>query len=257
MWFIPVLWIGWIPLAHALARNPREEPAAGLTLLFLRFYARWFHRLTVLGRDNVPRSMHPGPLIVVCNHTAGLDPVVVQAAVPFEIRWMMARDMMPRALDMVWKFTGVIPVNRAGADMTAARQALRYLSEGGGGGDRESSGGAGAARGGGGVIGIFPEGGIERPARTILPFQPGVGLLIHKSRAPVLQVIIDGTPQTPTAWGSLFQRSTRVVTVRFLPIRRYEQSGLGAAEIARDLRDRLIAETGWPAVDERTEQTQR
>lgn len=244
---LALLWLLWALIAHLLTRNPRREPAAGLTLAFLRCYARWFHRMRVAGREHIPTSLHPGPLIVVCNHTAGVDPVLVQAAVPFEIRWMMARDMMPPALAGLWAFTGVIPVNRAGADMTAARQALRYLAEG----DPHTT------RGHPGVIGIYPEGGIERPARTILPFQPGVGLLIHKSKAPVLQVIIDGTPQTPTAWGSLFQRSTRAVSLRFLPVKDYGPTGLSAAAIAEDLRDRLISETGWPATDTRSPETQR
>jgi 1-acyl-sn-glycerol-3-phosphate acyltransferase len=241
-----LLWLLWALIAYVLTRNPRNEPVAGLTLAFLRFYALWFHRLSIRGGEHIPRSLHPGPLIVVCNHTAGVDPVLVQGAVRFEIRWMMARDMMPAFLAGLWKFTGVIPVNRAGADMTAARQALRYLAHG----DPDNT------QGHPGVIGIFPEGGIERPARTVLPFQPGVGLLIHKSKAPVLQVIIDGTPQTPTAWGSLFQRSTRVVSLRFLPIKHYRDSGLSAAAIADDLRARLITETGWPAVNTRSPETQ-
>jgi 1-acyl-sn-glycerol-3-phosphate acyltransferase len=243
---LPFLWLAWAAISHALSHNPRNEPAAGLTLAFMRGYARWFHRMRITGHEHIPASMHAGPLIVVCNHTAGVDPVLVQAAVPFEIRWMMARDMMPRWLSGLWAFTGVIPVNRAGADMTAARQALRYLAEG----DPDTT------EGRPGTIGIYPEGGIERPARTVLPFQPGVGLLIHKSKAPVLQVIIDGTPQTPTAWGSLFQRSTRAITLRFLPMKDYHSTGLAAAAIAADLRDRLIAETGWPATDTRGPQTQ-
>lgn len=160
---------------------------------------------------------------------------------------MMARDMMPGALADLWAFTGVIPVNRAGADTTAARQALRYLADG----DPPTIG----ARPG--VIGIFPEGGIERPARTVLPFQPGVGLLIHKSKAPVLQVIIEGTAQTPTAWGSLVTRPPRPVSLTFLPIKDYRDSGLSAAAIAEDLRARLIAATGWPATDVRSAETQR
>jgi 1-acyl-sn-glycerol-3-phosphate acyltransferase len=246
LWVV-ILWAVWAPIAHALSRNPRGEPAAGLTMAFIRLYARWFHRLEVRGGEHLPGSLHPGPLIVVCNHTAGVDPLLVQAAARFEIRWMMARDMMPRMLEGLWRFTGVIPVNRSGGDTTAARQALRYLAEG----DAETTGGRP------GVIGIFPEGGIERPARVVLPFQPGVGLLIHRSKAPVLQCVIDGTPQTPTAWGSLFQRSTRVVTVEFLPVRDYRDSGLSAAEIAVDLRARLIAHTGWGAAVERTAETQR
>lgn len=238
VWLIALAWLVWIPVSHGLARNPRGEPAAGLTLILLRLYARCFHRVKVLGGEHVPASMHPGALIVVCNHTAGVDPVLVQAMVAFEVRWMMARDMMPRALGWLWEFAGVIAVNRAGADMTAARQALRYLAEGG-------------------VIGIFPEGGIERPARRVLPFQPGVGLLIHKSGAPVLQAIIDGTAQTETAWGSLVRRSRPGASLRFLPVRDYRAAKLGAGEIARDLRQRLIAETGWEATEERGEQTQR
>lgn len=243
---IILIWLAWAALLHVLANNPRGggEPLAGLTLIAIRWYARWFHRMRVIGGEHVPRGMHPGPLIVVGNHTAGLDPLLVQAAVPFEVRWMMARDMMPAWLQPLWAFTAVIPVNRGGADMTAARQALRYLAEG----DEWTPRG---------VIGIFPEGGIERPARVILPFQAGVGLLIHKSGAPVLQVIIDGTPQTPTAWGSLFQRSTRVVTLRFLPVKDYRGSGLGAAAIAEDLRERLRVETGWSVTGERSGETQR
>jgi len=237
-----ILWVLIAAAAQALTRNPRCEPVAGLTLLFIRAYARWFHRLRVVNLEHVPASMQAGPLIVVCNHTAGVDPLLVQAAARFEIRWMMARDMQPRFLGWLWDFTGVIPVNRAGADMTAARQALRYLAHG--------------ENGCGGVIGIFPEGGIERPARVVLPFQPGVGLLIHKSGAPVLQAIIDGTPQTPTAWGSLFQRSTRVVSVTFLPVKDYRQTGLGAAAIAIDLRERLVSHTGWATASVRTRQTQ-
>ncbi|MFN7022369.1 MAG: lysophospholipid acyltransferase family protein [Phycisphaerales bacterium] len=234
-------WLLWAALAHALVRNPRREPLAGLTLIFLRLYARLFHRLRIDGRENIPRAMHPGPLVVVANHTAGVDPVLVQAAVPFEIRWMMGRDMMPARLDELWAFTGVIPVNRNGADTTAARSAMRHLADGG-------------------VIGIYPEGGIERPPRTVLPFQPGVGLLIKRSGAPVLQVIIDGTPNTPTAWGSLFRRSSRGARLRFLPLRDYrapDLAHLSAAEIAEDLRDRLIRETCWPHTRQRSAETQR
>lgn len=48
-----------------------------------------------------------------------------------------------------------------------------------------------------------------------MTFAPGVGLLIDKSSATVLQVVIRGTPRATTAWGSLlrFSRSR----VRFLP----------------------------------------
>ena len=65
---------------------------------------------------------------------------------------------------------------------------------------------------GGGVLGIFPEGGLERPARTILPFQAGVGLIIRRTEAPVLPVVVSGTPIADQAWTSLVRFSSSVVT---------------------------------------------
>jgi hypothetical protein len=81
----------------------------------------------------------------VANHTAGVDPVLIQAVAPFEIRFLMARDMQPRVLRELWEWTGVIAVNRDGPDSRAAREAIRWLREGG-------------LDGTGGVIGTFTGG---------------------------------------------------------------------------------------------------
>jgi 1-acyl-sn-glycerol-3-phosphate acyltransferase len=230
-------------LARWLEDNPRGDAPAGLAMLVMRLYSLIFHRLRIIGRDNVPRpepgSHDPGPLIVVANHTAGVDPILIQSALDFEVRFMMARDMQAPSLRSLWEFTGVIGVNREGADAKAAREAIRWLREGG-------------RDGKGGVVGIFPEGGIERPPHRILPFAPGIGLLVHKSGARVLPVIIDGTPHTPTAWGSLYTRppSGRRATLTFLPAIDYTQTKLKAAEIAADLRRKFIEATGWAANDE-------
>lgn len=223
--------------------NPREEPMAGFAYLFMRVYSRVVHRLRVEGRENIPagaggRRGH-GPVVLVANHTAGVDPVLIQAAVPFEVRFLMARDMQPAALRELWEWVGVIPVNRDGPDAKAARAAIRWLKEGG-------------LDGTGGVIGIFPEGGIERPRHRVLPFLAGIGLLVLKGRARVLPVVIDGTPYTATAWGSLVRRSRS--RVRFLPMIDYAAEGVGAAEIADDLRRRIMDATGWPG-NEQPERT--
>jgi 1-acyl-sn-glycerol-3-phosphate acyltransferase len=228
--------------------NPREEPFAGFAYLFMRVYSRLVHRLRVEGRENIPGGRQSGgrrghgPVVLVANHTAGVDPVLIQAAVPFEVRFLMARDMQPAALRELWEWVGVIPVNRDGPDAKAARAAIRWLKEGG-------------LDGGGGVIGIFPEGGIERPRRRVLPFLAGIGLLVLKGKARVLPVVIDGTPYTATAWGSLVRRSRS--RVRFLPMIDYAAEGVGAAEIAADLRRRFVEATGWETNDApEREQTQ-
>lgn len=216
--------VGW--LARLLMENPLGDVAGGLLWPVVRSYSRRVHRLRVYGRARVPRDRRPGPLVVVANHTAGVDPVLVQAACPFHIRWMMAEDMRLPWLNWFWTWMGVIFVDREGREGAAAREAVRHLNEGG-------------------VIGIFPEGGIERPPRQVLPFNPGVGVLVRRTNATVLPIVIDGTPQADPAWSSLWRPSESTLTV--LPPVRYEGKRMKPDEIAEDLRRRFMAATGWPA----------
>lgn len=247
-------WLLWAAFVHALARiTPREDDDgrpdlwAGLAMLLIVLYARVIQRLRIEGREHAPKGRRVGPLVVVANHSAGVDPLLVQAALPFEVRWMMARDMQHDALAWLWEFTGVIGVTRLdaaesggaaggagggrrGSDSTAAREAIRHLKAGG-------------------VIGVFPEGRIVGRGR-VGEFMPGVGLLVSRTGAMALQVIIDGTAESKSAWGSLLSPPPppdRSARVRFLPLRDYGDTG--AAEIAADMRARLIAETGWRPMD--------
>jgi 1-acyl-sn-glycerol-3-phosphate acyltransferase len=214
-------------ISRRLMDNARADPLWGLGIAFIRLYCRLVHRLRVEGMEHVPASLRPGRLIVIVNHTAGVDPILIQAACPFEIRWMMAADMQVSELDLFWRWLNVIRVERYSRDTVSARAALAHLESGG-------------------VLGIFPEGAIERPPHAILPFQPGLGFVVARSNAPVLAALIDGTPYAAKAWGSLFRRSRS--RVRFFPLIRYETSD--ASEITRDLRDRYLSWSGWPANDE-------
>ena len=216
-----------------LRDNPRGTMGAAPAWVLLRALAFGLHRLRVRGREHVPpvsgRDAHgdpsPGPLIVVMNPAADVDPLLVQASVPFFVRMMMARDMMVPALGPLWRYGRIIGVDRRGRDGTGPREALRHLEAGG-------------------ALGVFPEGRLERPARTLLPFAPGVGLMVAKSGARVLPVVIEGTPYAKTAFGSLLRPSRSVVT--FHPVINYSGGGMSASEIARDLEDRFAAWTGWP-----------
>ena len=223
-------WLLWALVAHALMNNPRRDAVYGLGLVVVRAYARLMHRLEIRGTQNIPSIGNSASLVVMVNHTAGVDPVLVQAACPFEVRWMMAKDMMLPALNGWWKWLEVIPVERAadgvaGSDPTAAREALRHLQAGG-------------------IVGVFPEGGIERPPRTLRPFMPGVGLLVKRARARVLPIIIEGTPLGESAWDSLLKRSHSRLTI--LPVVEPPAGKRGAEDLTRDLFDLYARSTGWP-----------
>ncbi len=220
-----VVLLAWAFLCRWLLDNPREDLPTGVLIRAMQIYARTFHRLEVRGREHIPRSRTPGPMIIVANHTAGIDPLLVQSACRFEVRWMMAVDMMIPTLRWFWDWTEVIPVDRFGKDTGSARAAMKYLKKCG-------------------VLGVFPEGRLERPSRHLLPFLPGVGLIVERTGAPVLPVLIEGTPQVTPAWRSLRVRSRSRIT--FMPMIDYSTTPLDAKEIVADLRSRFEAATGWP-----------
>lgn len=215
---------GWAWVSRWLLNNPRGDLETGLVLLLVRVYARVCHRLRVEGKENIPPSIRAGPLVVVVNHTAGVDPALVQAACRFEIRWVMAKDMRHPLGEVFWRWSKIVFVDRGGGEVNGTRAALRHVTEGG-------------------VLGIFPEGGLERPPRVIRPFHRGIGFIIRKTGARVLPVVIEGTPQIDPAWASLWCRSRSRVT--FMPVIDYTGSKLRAGDIAEDLRRRYLEWTGW------------
>lgn len=220
---LAVDWLVWAGVCAWIHRNPRGDFPTGVLYRAAQVYALAWHRLRVAGRGALPGSRSPGPMIVVANHASGADPVLVQAACPFEIRWMMGADMMDERLGWLWTHLRIIGVDRDKGDSRALREALRHLASGG-------------------VLGVFPEGRIERPARRLLPFEPGVGLLIAKSGAPVLAAVVEGAPDAPTAWQSLVERSRASVTFHAVP---RAEGRPDPRAIVTDLEARFAAWTGW------------
>ena len=206
-------WLLWSALVLWLERNPRGDFVTGLVYRGCQLYGRFAQRTTVVGAEHIPTSMNPGRLIVAPNHTAGVDPIVIQYAIPFEPRWMMGADMMHPVLDPFWNWARTIAVNRFGRDMNSAKEAIRHLNEEG-------------------VLGIFPEAGIEKPYGELMPFMPGVGLIIARTKAPVLPVFISGTPRSESAYGSFFRRGHAKLV--FGPLMTFD--GMSAAESTTKLR---------------------
>ena len=158
----------------------------------VRFYSGVYQRRRVLSPCPVPAD---GPCLIVSNHTAGLDPIVIQSTCRRPIYWVMDKAYYEqKSLKWLLRWGKQIPIDRTQPDSGAWRAALRTLRAGN-------------------VVGVFPEGRIERD-RELLPFQPGIAMLAASVGAPICPIYVEGpqrnrsmlrcflTPQRPTLrWG--------------------------------------------------------
>jgi 1-acyl-sn-glycerol-3-phosphate acyltransferase len=172
------------------ARFGGPEPAWRLLGPPLTAAARTLFDLRVSGLRHVPPA---GPALVVANHLAHLDPLVLMAA------FLAGRGRRLRFLALADLFTDpvvgwllrrarAIPVERGGGMAPAVAGVCRALDDGE-------------------VVAVYPEGRL--PRGETLTARPGVGAMALATRAPVLPVALWGMqPELP---GSPFRRPVAVV----------------------------------------------
>jgi 1-acyl-sn-glycerol-3-phosphate acyltransferase len=159
---------------HPVTRGIPEEfpPLYRLLRLGCTPLLRWLFNLRVTGVGHLPAS---GPFILAANHHNYVDGVVLGAALPRPIAFLV----MPRVFNAsplhppFHRRVGSIPVNLERPDPGAIKRVLRVLDCGR-------------------VVCIFPEGPFSREGRLV-PGQPGVGMIALRSGVPVVPAAISGT----------------------------------------------------------------
>ena len=215
--------IAWWVASRAGSRG-HGDVVMGLLTWVAAPFVRGLWRASFHGAERLPRHDPEEGLVIVSNHTSGLDPVLIQYLMPFKIRWLMSRNMMISGLGFLWRRLRVIPIDFNGRDRAAVRTALSGLKKGD-------------------VVGIFPEGGIARPPGQIHQFLPGVGFIVAKASAPVVLIHVSGITPARTAYGALFRRCRARVSI--VDVIRYPEEAK-AKTITEDLRHRLQEASGWP-----------
>ena len=208
-----LVWGGVVGCVEAVAR-----PVAG-----------FIHRTRWEGFD---RFRAPeGGFVIVANHASGLDPPLMQFASPRKVRFMMAREQMHPALGWLWRRLQVLPVTYTPADAAMLREAVRHVKSGG-------------------VVGVFPEGAIERPPCVLGPFAEGAGTLVALTKAPVVLLWIHGTPTVGNALLDPFVPRRRPAVVQYVTTVDFAAEGVrDPKEITARLRAELARASGWATRD--------
>ncbi|RXG63767.1 1-acyl-sn-glycerol-3-phosphate acyltransferase [Candidatus Atribacteria bacterium 1244-E10-H5-B2] len=148
-----------------------------------------FFRLKVTGQENIPQD---GPFIIVANHSSLLDPVILGVSVRPKIIFIAASYLFEiRWLSYLLRKANSIPVQREN-DIKAIKQALKILQQGG-------------------VLGIFPEGGIDRKKNN-LSIRAGAAYLATKVGVPIVPIKIKGADKVLPR-GAKFIRSLNKIEV--------------------------------------------
>jgi 1-acyl-sn-glycerol-3-phosphate acyltransferase len=177
-------------------------------LRFVAFIAsRCIYRFKVRGEENIPAT---GAAILVCNHVSFIDAVLLMAASPRPIRFIMdQRIFSVPLLGWLFKLAKAIPIAPQKDDPEAYErafaQARQVLDEGD-------------------LLCIFPEGGITRDGQ-LQPFKGGIMKILQTHPVPVVPLALQNL------WGSFFSRVERGEAM-VKPFRRglFSRVGLVAGE---------------------------
>jgi 1-acyl-sn-glycerol-3-phosphate acyltransferase len=135
-----------------------------------RIFARLFFGFRILHRE---RMIQTGPVILAMNHQSYLDPPLAGNACDRAI-YFLAKKSLLKAPVLGWLLPklNVIPVELEKTDRSALKTLIRTLCAGNG-------------------VLVFPE-GSRTPDGSLQPALPGLGLIIAKTRAPVVPMRIFG-----------------------------------------------------------------
>jgi len=180
--------------------------------------AKSLFRYRAYGRENIVEN---GPAILAMNHESYLDPPLAGICCKREIYYLARKTLLQwPILGPIFPKLNVIPVDQERADSAALKAVIRLL------------------RAGHSTV-IFPE-GSRTPDGKLLPAQPGLGLIIAKTLAPVVPMRIFGAHAAFPRGGK--PRIFRKITISIGEPMRFTESDLspGGRELYQRLSERVM-----------------
>ncbi|MFC4929753.1 MFS transporter [Massilia sp. GCM10023247] len=154
---------------------------------FLMRFLAWLlihtiHRVHTVDVERIPDA---GPAVLVCNHVSYVDAIVIGAASPRPIRFVMDhRIFRTPFLGWIFRTAKAIPIAPAKEDPFMMERAFVDIAE---------------ALHNGDLVCIFPEGKLTSTGE-MNAFRGGIARIVERSRVPVIPMALRGL------WGSVFTR---------------------------------------------------
>ncbi|MDQ2818833.1 MAG: MFS transporter [Pseudomonadota bacterium] len=165
------------------------------------------HRVITVDGQRIPDD---GPAVLVCNHVSYVDALVIGAASPRPIRFVMDhRIFKAPVLGWLFRSAKAIPIASAKEDPWLMEKAYVDIAQ---------------ALHDGDLVCIFPEGKLTSTGE-MNEFRGGVAKIVERSKVPVIPMALRGL------WGSLLTR---------------DKANLFERSIARGWRSRLALAVGHP-----------
>lgn len=148
----------------------KEPVLYKITRPLIKLFMNIIYNPKYIGLENIPKE---GPFILAGNHTNNFDCLLIMSCTKKTVHFL-AKDSLTKGFKKyLFNNMGIIPVNRQIHDKSALVSAIKALQA------KE-------------VIGIFPEGTINRTEDTILPFKIGCVKMSHDTNSPIIPFIITG-----------------------------------------------------------------
>lgn len=142
-----------------------------LARVFIKSIIKVTFNPEVVGLENVPKS---GSLILAGNHTDNLDCLLLISTIERPIHFLGKHTLFKGIKKYLFRAMKVIPVDRTKKrNREAIASSIEVLKKGE-------------------ILGIFPEGTINKTSKPVLPFKMGVVYLSAKTTSNIVPFIITG-----------------------------------------------------------------
>lgn len=129
-----------------------------------------FYKPIIINQGEIPQN---GRCIIAGNHTHNLDCFLLGMSTHRCVRFVAKDELVKGAAGMFFKWMGIIPVNRKIHDKSVIPMCTNYLNN-------EA------------IIGIFPEGTINKTKDIIIPFKKGAVVMAINTSSPIIPFAITG-----------------------------------------------------------------